>query len=98
MPVVGGQVPFSQAWLRRDLSSARLWALFLRYAALFRGGVFRFISRLMEEGLLPRIGDGTHGLTLFPGGGCLLTFCEGQMGITFTLHCARLDHNGITPC
>jgi hypothetical protein len=44
------------------------------------------------------MGDGTHGLTLFPGDGYLLTFFEGQMGIAFFLNCAGLEHNGITPC
>jgi hypothetical protein len=42
-------------------------------------------------------GDGTQGLTLFPGDGYLLTFCEGRMGIAFFLNCARIEHNGITP-
>jgi hypothetical protein len=42
------------AWLRRDRSSARRWALFPRYLTWFTGGEFRFISRLTEEGLLSR--------------------------------------------
>jgi hypothetical protein len=38
----------------RGYGGTGLWALFPRYVTVFSGGEFRCISRLTEEGLLPR--------------------------------------------